>query len=595
MPTKIRHTKVPKKELEHLDRCLNDLSYYSESHLKIVTKKGELIPLRANRAQEILDDVIAKQKKERGYVRAVVLKARQEGITTRIGSRNFRAANLLGNLSCVVIGHKEKPTAKIFKMYERFERNLDVGMHPGKVASNRGQYLEFQNGSSISVETAGDPEAGRSQTIHRLHGSEVAFWPNAAQVYVAIASAVPDESGEIILESTANGVGNFFHVFWKQAEEGQNDFVPVFLPWFIHEEYQAAVTDEEREQIAQSEDLYERKALDEGFEFMGEMVKLTPEQLMWRRKTLANKLAGDVRKFKQEYPSTPREAFITSGDTFFDTEKLELYEYDVRPAVLRGTFVTQGEGFVLQPSEFGYARIWETPRADGLYIIGADTAKGEKIAATHIDTESDNEKGGRDFSCAQVFDLKTRTVVAQLHGRMEPPEFAKQLNWLSYYYGSRGPGGIIFPATVAVENNHESGKTTIKKLSLEHKHPALYYARTWNVRTRKVTSAIGWNTSKVTRGPMLDELSEAIRDYDLVEPGQHAIVVFDAATIGEMFTFVRGDDGKPQAQEGTHDDRVLALAIALQAAQSEGARHAQSYRPDDTTTDSATGYTDFGY
>jgi hypothetical protein len=594
VPTQIVQDKVLEEELKHLQMCLNDLNFYSANHLKIVTKQGHKVPLVANAAQRELDGSIAKQKAEKGYVRQIVLKARQEGISTRVGGRNFRAANLLPNRSCVVIAHKEKPASKIFKMYERFEENLDPGMHPGKVSSQRGNYLEFANGSSISVETAGDPEAGRSQTIHLLHASEVAFWPRPDQVYTAVAQTVPDEAGEIIIESTANGVGNFFHRLWKAAENGENDFVPVFLPWFIHEEYRVEITEQEREIIINSEDPIERKALDEGYEYKGEMVKLTPEQLMWRRRTIANKLAGDVRKFRQEYPATPREAFITTGDTFFDPDRLELYELDSRAPLTRGTFVKAKDGFQLQLSERGYVRIWEAPHSGGLYVIGADTSSGEKVAAVHDSSEEESEKWGRDYSCAQVFDVKTRTVVAQLHGRMEPPEFAAQLNWLGYYFGSRGPGGIIFPATLAVEKNHKSGETTIKKLVQEHHYPAMYYARTLNVRTRKVTPVIGWVTTKVTRRPMLDELAEAVRDYDLIDPGPHAIVIFDAATIGEMATFVRGDDGEPRAQEGTHDDRVMALAITLQAAQSQRAPTGDVPETEETP-DTPTGGFDYGY
>lgn len=595
MPATIRHTDIPKKELQHLRKCLNELEYYTSRHLKIVTKAGDKVPLVANNAQRILDEKVAQQKREKGYVRLIVLKARQEGISTRVGGRNFRAANLLPNRSCCVIAHKEKPASKIFKMYERFEENLDPSMHPGRVSNQRGNYIEFANGSSISVETAGDPEAGRSQTIHYLHASEVAFWPRADQVWTAVAQTVPDNAGEIIIESTANGVGNFFHRLWKAAENGENDFVPVFLPWWIMDEYQAPVTDVERAIIENSDDPFERKALDEGIEYDGAFHRLTAEQLMWRRKTIANKLAGDVRKFRQEYPATADEAFIVSGDCFFDTDKLELYDLDTREPQLRGTFVPSGNGFQLQTSERGYLRVWTLPKSAGIYVIGADTASGERKAAEHVSSEADEERGGRDFSCAQVVDVTTRTLVAQLHGRMLPEEFAKQLNFLGYYYGTPGPSGMRFPALLAVERNHTSGQTVIKKLQREHQYPAMYYSRQMNHRHNKVTPVLGWFTSKVTRGPLLDELAEAIRDYDLTAPGPHAVFIPDAATIGECRTFVRGDDGKPQAQEGTHDDRVIPLGIALQVAQGVQHRRTESIKPPDDTPQTPTGTVDFGY
>src|SRR5262249_59037905 len=92
--------------------------------------------------------------------------------------------------------------------------------------------------SGYKVGTAGTKAVGRSSTIQLFHGSEVAFWPFADTHAAGILQAVPNEDNtEIILESTANGIGNFFHQAWRDAEAGKNDYIAIFVPWFWQEEY----------------------------------------------------------------------------------------------------------------------------------------------------------------------------------------------------------------------------------------------------------------------------------------------------------------------------------------------------------------------
>ena len=103
---------------------------------------------------------------------------------------------------------------------------------------------------------------------------------------------------EIILETTANGIGGFFHDSWREAEKGLGDYVPVFIPWFWEKQY--------------------RRRVEPGFEFSDDnrefqrIYSLDDEQLRW---SVAKRLElGFDWLYKQEYPATAAEAFQTSGE-----------------------------------------------------------------------------------------------------------------------------------------------------------------------------------------------------------------------------------------------------------------------------------------
>ncbi len=138
------------------------------------------------------------------------------------------------------------------------------------------------------------------------HNSEVAFWPNASGHFASVVQAVPDLPGtEIILESTANGIGGEFHERWQQAEAGDGDYQAIFIPWFWSAEYARPVPPD----FAPSDEEAEYQTLH----------GLTLEQIVWMRAKRAE--LKDPMLFMQEYPATAAEAFQTTGhDSFIKTE-----------------------------------------------------------------------------------------------------------------------------------------------------------------------------------------------------------------------------------------------------------------------------------
>lgn len=568
--------RIDEKEAAHLTRCMNDFPYYAKHHLKIRTKQAQLVPLVLNEPQKIVHKRLAQQLRETGRIRAVILKARQFGISTLTAGRFFRSVHLWGNLRATVVAHEKGKSSEIFEFYDRMYQNLMDEIRPDKLSTQRGNILHLVNDSQIVVDTAMDEEAGRSTTIQRLHASEVARWRNAKTVFVSLMNAVPDIGSEVIVESTAKGVGNFFHELWLQAENGTNGFLAIFLPWWIFSEYELECSERDRDEILGSKDPFERLAQDTGIMWEGKLHKLSPEKLNWRRKIgIPEKCAGDIRRFREEYPATAREAFVASGDTFFDKDALEHYETEAKPPEKRASITTRKGAICHDEDPEGRLRIWELPRKDGIYVIGADTATGKQVQSM------DDEWGGRDFSCADVLDARTLKQVAQLHGRVPPETFAAEVVMLGYLYNT---------ATIAIERNFSSGETVVQKVHDELKYPNAYTSKQVNTtRDGRITSRWGWWTTAVTRPIMLDELSELIRNRTLVIPC--------AETIRELFTFIltqRGQKWVPMATEGTHDDRVISLAIALQIARTSSYQ-SSNWTPPDPDVYDGTGAFDYGW
>lgn len=571
---------TPPTDEDVLPRLRTDLRFYSGVCLRIRTKDAKLTAFDFNEPQLLVHRKITAQLRATGRVRAIILKARQEGISTYVAARFTRRTTLWRNQLAMVIADKKERSSDLFGIYERFYDHLPQEVRPTKKTAIRGLRLAFDRSggtgldSAIRVETAKDVKAGRSLTVQALHASEIAFWENADDVWISVMQAVPTDGSEVIVESTANGVGNRFHRMWLAAEAGGSGWLAIFLPWWIHREYQKQIGPDEEAEILATASPWERAALKAGIEWEGKRWKLTLGQLAWRRQKITENFEGDERAFRQEYPATAREAFLVSGNGFFDEERLQEYEEAARPPAERGNLVGIEGGIIFRKAERGYLRVWERRQKAAHYVIFADTAQGRLVAARDTSfSDPEGERGGRDFSSADVVRLgywredppKGRgkeptkvwvppAQVAQLHGRMAPEVFAEGLKMLGYWYAC-DDSGRRDAALIGVERNHDSGQTVLRCLK-DAGYPKLFWHHLVNKTLNKVTPSLGWVTSGETRPLMLDELAALVRTSGIEIPS--------AESIRECFTFVRGDDGKPQGQEGCHDDRVIALAGAVQ-------------------------------
>ncbi|MEE9528827.1 MAG: hypothetical protein V3V88_02110, partial [Dehalococcoidia bacterium] len=304
--------KITDRDREKIHRRLDsDFEYFAKHVLKIKTFEGETVPFILNPAQKFLNKRLDEQLSTLGYVRALIVKGRQQGCSTDIGGRYYWKATRLGNKNVFILSHESETTKKLFKMVERFYELSPEPTRPETKIANRRE-LEFKAISSeYAVGTAGNENVGRGGTIQLFHGSEVAFWEKTQGIKTGILRSIHNVPGtEVILESTANGMSNDFYTMCMDALDGRGDYQVIFIPWYWEETYQRAspadgmleLTDEEREY----RDLY----------------SLTDAQIYWRRATIVEFGEDGEWMFKQEYPAFLQEAFQTSGTPLISPQSI---------------------------------------------------------------------------------------------------------------------------------------------------------------------------------------------------------------------------------------------------------------------------------
>src|SRR5262245_12705107 len=230
--------KVSRNENELRTQFAFDLPAYAIGCLQIRTKRGSVEPFLLNMVQRELHKRLEAQKDKIGKVRAIVLKGRQMGCSTYVAARFYHRTTHANGTRCYILTHSDQATANLFDIVDRMHSHCPDPFRPTTGAANAKELTFAKLDSGYRVGTAGTKDVGRSATLQLLHGSEVAFWPNAETHAAGIFQAVPDLAGsEIILESTANGFGNLFHSMWEDALCRLGGYQPIFLPWFWHTEY----------------------------------------------------------------------------------------------------------------------------------------------------------------------------------------------------------------------------------------------------------------------------------------------------------------------------------------------------------------------
>lgn len=282
---------------------------FAEHFFKITDKSGRVIPFRLNRAQRHVLNRINAQQESLGYVRALILKGRQQGISTLIQAWILHKVLTQKGLQAFILTHHSDATRQIFDMTKRFYDNLPSGLapSPSQKSHNRLNFDKIKSGYRVG--TAGSKEVGRSMTIQVIHCSEYAFYDDVEAIKKGILQTVADIDGTAIFkESTANGRENAFCEEWEAATAHQTDYVPIFVPWYWQDEYKT--TTDNFEPDDEEKDLLHEYGHD----------GLTIAHLAWRRSKLSQ-FTGDYdqkrKNFNQEYPFCATDAFISSVQRIF--------------------------------------------------------------------------------------------------------------------------------------------------------------------------------------------------------------------------------------------------------------------------------------
>ncbi len=443
----------------------------------------------------------------------VILKARQLGFTSIIEACFFADTVLRPNTTSVIVAYELDSAEKIFAavrgFWERLPEEEQRRIGQPRYVTRREMYWPELN-SRFWVGTAGSTASGRGHTIHNLHCSEFAYWPRPEKVLAGLTEAVP-VGGRICIESTASGLGGYFHDLWLQAKQGENLYRPHFYPWFWDASYRMSgpplgeLTEEE---------LRLRRAHGLG-----------DDQLRWRRVKMR-----ELRdRFAQEYPEDDVSCFLASGRGRFNAAVLAQLQSRIatepEPESVAIIHLPDGRSLPLGPAELV---IWREPEPGRRYVIGADIGEG----LAHGDPSS-----------AVVLEEATGEQVAELHGRLPPAQFARLLGALGYYY---------LEALLGVERNNH-GHSALNTLMNEVQYSNLYRHIDYH-DPRNYGQLPGWPTNAKTKPVMIDDLDEAIAEGHLR--------VHSAELVRECLTYVVDDAGATGAQPGHHDDRVIAAAIA---------------------------------
>lgn len=420
------------------------------------------------------------------YRNTVALKARQIGFSTLTAAFALWCALGGADRQIYLLSKKEDASVSLLNKAKYAYKSLPEWTRKRAPAllDKKRQTMTFDNESFIqSSPTGSDPIRG--ETAWLVVCDEWASFPNEEEAWASI-EPTADIGGRVIGLSTAKGEGSFFHRLFVGAQTESNSFHPIFHPWSAVPERDDAWYEDRRR-------------------------NLEPWQLF------------------QEYPSSPEEAFIGSGNPFFNLDLLR--EMRVRePVSCWRVERNDNDRPILVSDDHGSFLMYEPPEPRRAYVVGADVAQGLDHG---------------DWSVSYVMTADTGEIVAVYRGKPEPDVFADVL----FAVGKRYNYALVAPEV----NNH--GRSTVDFLR-RLGYTRLYRRRTKLKRQDSPTETIGWLTTHGNKVDVLDQLAVWLRDHNVPH----------AATVAELKTFVREQRGERIKLHGSpHDDCVMALAITVEA------------------------------
>ena len=495
-------------------------------------------------------------------VRIQILKSRQLGVTTMfLVFWIWICYQIEGYTAMFMIdkgAHLEEKRQMLISWIE-FAAEKFPGLPTIKRRSSK--VLELTNGSRILLESAESPNPGTSEMLQGLHQSERPKWPTgrSQQVKASILPAIPTGRHTIVVdESTAEGFDDF-KSDWVRIHEGQDDFsdvrvVPIFLPWYISEEYRKTPPKKAFHkgkfkwlnndlEVCETDGEGNISVTEEEF---AKRFNLAYDQVWWRRMKIKapapTGFGGDKLTFDQEYPTTPDHAWSSLGVGYFPHSVISRInckepcfigriEHVGQPiTTLQLTSALKIESKIT-PDPYGSLRIWSMPEDGMNYFIGADVSEGKRI--------TNGSKSETDFSVIWVLDEFGRDV-AMFRERIPPEEFAYYLILLGRFYNN---------ARINCERNKDGA--TVWAFFEPTGYPNIYYRDD----SRGRVSDFAWSiVGPGARIPFLNMLRAAVRDDPTRIHSQH---LFD-----EMKSLVRKKSGKVEPSSGKHDDCIFARGHA---------------------------------
>ncbi len=522
------------------ERLSEDFAYWALRCAKIKHKTlGTYEPFRLNGAQRKVVEVLERQRRAGRPMRVIVLKSRQWGCSTLVCYYMMWLQTVRHeNWHSLVCAHTKQTATVLSGFYSDLELNFPKEL--GEVSVRRYQGLGsvkvIQPGASrVTIVSAQNPDAARGADYTMAHLSEVAFWPSSSrrdpqQLVRSVCAGIPRiPESLVIMESTANGPGDFFYHEWCRAVDGKSDKEAVFAGWFEVEYNREELYISPREAWNRFDD-YERD--------LWSTHGLTLEQIMWYHSHRAEG-ASHVQMMR-EYPASPSEAFNNAQLAVFSPARLD--EQRRLVSTRFETFEVALPSGELVGTPAGRLQMWQRPCPPAEmtsrpgYIIAVDVGGNWE---------------GADWSVIAVFDCRDADrmeLVAQWRGHIDIDRLCDTTLVL---------GRLYHKALVVFESNtlETRGADALERVGASG-YPNLYRRRSLDRATGTMELRYGFHTNANTKTSAINELIYALRDGVLVERSGMAVE--------EMASYIRRGD-KTEAAPGCHDDLVMTRAIAAYA------------------------------
>jgi hypothetical protein len=552
-------------------RARHDPEFWFASAVKIKTKRQGTVPFILNVAQRGLLGELLTMYHAGAPVRVVLVKARQWGGSTLV--QLFLAwiqQCQRREWNALVVAHVHKAATHIRGMYRTMAR-----LYPAQLGTITLKPYEGQadvrhvpeRDCIIGVGSAKSPDGARSFTYHMLHLSEVGLWKSTDEISAEdLAQAlegglVQGEGTVCVLESTAKGVGNFFHRSYESAKKGESAYRTYFVGWWQISDYTRTVEAREFGAFVASWSAYERWLWSEG---------ATVEGIAWYRHTLSSPpFNGDHWRMKEEFPTTAEEAFIATGRRVFEPEyvtraratcKAPAIICDVRGEAMKGEDALKNLHLV--QSDAGSLRIWRRPYDAYGGLLDLRRFRVTNRYGAFLDV------GGRwhgaDYFVLSVFDRAPLTwgAAAELAAEWRCHRDQDLAAWEAVQICT-----VYDRALLAIEKNSIKRRQgapdaadsphhqTILDEIAEVYHDRLFHTVDVESVNSEPVLKYGFSTNAYTKPLIINGLNAALRDGGYVER--------ESGACDEMDYYEVKDDGSYGAREGQKDDRVMSRAGAV--------------------------------
>lgn len=478
------------------------------SHLYfIVDKDRKKVPLIRNKAQRIVAETKKMLRERYWRVRLYILKWRQLWITTDACLDGLDEAMIKKNMYFMITAHKMDKQKEIFKRvdyaYTNFPRKINLKngksfVKPKTRLKNVNELFFKDNskkGNTSSIQVSLD---ARSWTYNSLHLTEIAFRRDAEEMMTGTMPSIPP-NGDVVIETTANGIWNYAHQLWTECYWVDNaPFYCLFLWRRLADEYREKLLDWEQLNIPDRLAYLNRPMID--------WTVLDEEQ----KKRYINTEILLKKKMAQEYPFSPEEAFLNPWTTVFDLNLIKAYD--------KLNFTVD--------EIFPDLRIYK-PAKYGFCMYGVDTAEWWPEG---------------DKSSIRIRD-ENLNLLAEYYWICEPDHLCLIIDRLVnlWYVGRMG-----------IERNN-TGLATLVKAKEYWWYSLIFQEKTIDTKTKKTTQKIGWHTNSKTRPVLLADYISLIKDESITE--------VDERLRHEMYSFIYNDKNRPEASIWNHDDAIISDAI----------------------------------